>query len=240
MRYLFLSDVHLTINRPEVSRCFIGFLESPDFRSADKVYILGDLFDYWIGPKHIELVDYQDVLKSLRGVTKRGQEVFFIPGNRDFMVGKELTRATGVKVLKETAEINVFQQHIYLTHGDLLCTQDISYQSYRRLIRSGLIKSTVKHIPAGAGKSVAHSLRQLSNQAVAQKPIITRSLAEKAIKDVFRRGYDIIICGHIHEAKEHRFKERTGKEKILYTLGSWTSINSYLTSDNGIFQLHEE
>jgi len=230
MRYLFLSDVHLSVGRPEVGRCFIEFLQSADFKKADKAYILGDLFDYWIGPRHIELADYQDVLKTLQEVTKRGQEVFFIPGNRDFMVGKELTDATGVKVLKETASVSIRDQRIYLTHGDLLCTDDISYQSYRRVVRSGLVKSAVKHIPAGTGKTLARSLRGVSDYAVAQKPAPVRSLVTKTVKGVFRRGYDIIICGHIHEAGEQRFGE-----KMLYTLGDWSAAPVYLTCRDGVF-----
>lgn len=253
-KILFLSDVHLSISEPTRTAHFLRFLASDEFKDYPVVYILGDLFDLWIGPQHTRLMDYQDVLAALRVSTKRGQAIYFIYGNRDFLVGREFMRATGIKVLGDSAKLtlNSFQgiqgkdKRVWLTHGDLLCTDDRGYRSYRRLARSRLIKAAYQSLPGKAKYKIGQGLRGLSTQLVARKSEPERSLVMKTVKATFKRGYDVIICGHIHKAQQHsiipggvtprgQIAEQRGK--TLFTLGGWTSRGYYLTYDNGAFEL---
>jgi UDP-2,3-diacylglucosamine hydrolase len=228
---IFLSDAHLSIGYPQRMAKMLDFMLSPEFRSASAVYILGDLFDFWIGPKHIELTDYQDIISSLKRRTQNGQQINFIYGNRDFLVDKSFAKATGVKILGDSADLQLDDKKVWLTHGDLLCTLDKGYRSYRRLARSELIKSAYKSIPQKASYGIGKSLRGLSTHLVKQKPDPERNITPKAVEATFKKGYDIIICGHVHR----NGVENHPNGKTLYTLGSFGEGGHYLIYQNGSF-----
>lgn len=229
---IFFSDAHLSVSRPKRTRHLLDFFGSSEFQSSPIVYILGDLFDFWIGPKHLELVDYQKVLSALKGRTEDRQQIYFIYGNRDFLIDKTFTNATGVKVLGDSTKIKVGQQIVWLTHGDLLCTLDKGYQSYRRLARSQLIKSAYRSIPQKTSYGIGKGLRGLSTHLVSRKTDVERNISRKAVESVFKRGYDIIICGHVHKSGYEIWQN----DKQLFTLGSFGESSHYLIYKDGVFQ----
>jgi UDP-2,3-diacylglucosamine hydrolase len=229
---VFFSDAHLSVSRPARTRHLLDFFGSTEFQSSPIVYILGDLFDFWIGPKHLELVDYQEVLSALKARTEAGQKIYFIYGNRDFLVDKAFTSATGVKILGDSAKIKAGQKSLWLTHGDLLCTLDKGYQSYRRLARSQLIKSAYRSIPQKTSYGIGKGLRALSTNLVSRKTDVERNISGKAVESAFKKGYDIIICGHVHKSGH----EVWPGDKQLFTLSSFGEEGHYLIYKDGIFQ----
>lgn len=228
---IFFSDVHLSISRPAQTRQLLDFFASDEFRNTPTVYILGDLFDLWIGPQHLERIDYKEVIAALKERTNTGQAIYFIYGNRDFLVDKTFAKATGIKVLEDEAEIILDGKKIWLTHGDLLCTFDKGYHSYRRLVRSKLIKSAYQNIPPKARYGIGQGLREISSRLVSRKTEVERTIVSKTVESVFRKGYDMIICGHIHKPQQREYPQG----KRLFTLGAFSPDGYYLVYQDGDF-----
>ncbi|MCK4908833.1 MAG: UDP-2,3-diacylglucosamine diphosphatase [Planctomycetes bacterium] len=231
-RYIFLSDVHLNPKHPVRAKRFLGFLDSITKHQGDELYILGDLFDLWIGPKHIKLPDYQSSLKALKKLSRAGVRINFIAGNRDFQIEQTFTRATGVRILGDSAVLKLDTKKVWLTHGDLLCSKDLGYTSYRRLARSKMFQAAYQSLPEAASYGIGEGLRQLSAKLVAKKPVPDRNIVLKTVRACFNKGYDVIICGHIHRSEKKNIKMPTGQPRLLFTLGRWTDRNGhYLTYD---------
>lgn len=226
---IFFSDTHLNPSQLSKTRRLIGFMKS---RPADSVfYILGDFFDLWIGPKHIELEDYRDLLLELRKLNSSGARINLIPGNRDFTVGPEITAAAGVKVLSETFALRLGDHKVLLTHGDIFCTEDRSYQSYRRLIRARFIKSFCQSLPLKLGMRLGRRVRGYSSEVVPQKPPASRNIIDAILKRHFKKGYDVIICGHVHKPQIRQIMP----DRTLFTLGDWEEGGSYVEYRDGEF-----
>jgi len=130
-RTLFVSDVHLRPNDPGNHRPFFRFLEE----DCAALYVVGDLFDYWIGPKHLKGPDYREVFEALRKKAERAK-VFFIKGNRDYLVDGKFEKATGMTVLGDRARIDVRGRTVLLAHGDFVYNTNPKYAAYRTLMRS--------------------------------------------------------------------------------------------------------
>jgi UDP-2,3-diacylglucosamine hydrolase len=230
---IFFADTHLNVSRPDKTKRVINFLNS--FTSETIFYILGDFFDLWIGSKHLELIDYQDILEELRHLTSMGCQINLIPGNRDFQIGKHLTLKTGVKVLPELFGLTLQDKKILLTHGDIFCAEDRGYQTYRRLSRTKIVKSVFQSFPMEVGKKIASGIRNYSEEIVPQKLFIYHNIVDSQVRRYFKKNYDIIICGHIH--KQTRKEILPGK--TLITLGNWDKKGSYLEYRDGEFIFSE-
>ncbi|MEW6027574.1 MAG: UDP-2,3-diacylglucosamine diphosphatase [Planctomycetota bacterium] len=226
---IFFADTHLNVSEPAKTQRVINFLRG---KPLDTVfYILGDFFDLWIGPRHIELADYKDLLNEIRKITAAGMKINFIPGNRDFTVGAELTNFAGIKILSEIESIILDGKKVLLSHGDLFCTEDRSYQTYRRLSRAKIIKSAYQSLPAGLGMRLGKKVRGYSEEVVPQKPLVSRNIIDSVLKRYFRKGYDVIVCGHIHRPERREILPG----KTLITLGDWHAKGSYVEYRNGEF-----
>lgn len=182
---LFLSDVHLAIGKPEITRLFIRFLTGPAAQAAE-IYILGDLFDAWIGDDDTTPPN-NTVRKHLKTLTNSGTKIFLQPGNRDFLIGPRFCEETGIKLLDDYAVVNLYGTPTLLTHGDLLCTDDIAYQQFR--LRS--------HTPEW-------------RRNVLSKPLFLRLLAArwyrfKSFLHKRKQSYDImdVNANAVHDALTH-------------------------------------
>src|SRR5690554_5388042 len=135
---LLVSDMHLQENRPALTRAFLRFLKT-DAPKAKALYLLGDIFNFWIGDD--AMTDFhRGVAQALKELAESGTDVFIMHGNRDFALGESFCKQAGCTLLKDPSIIAPFGQSILLMHGDLLCTQDISYQRMRRVLHNPLIK----------------------------------------------------------------------------------------------------
>ena len=241
MRRLFLSDVHLSPRHPERTARLLAVWDREAPRTQE-LYILGDLFDYWIGPKHLVEPDYREVLAKLRGMTERGPRVFFLLGNRDFyMEGFE--QATGVQVVRDRTEhwLRAGSKRVYLCHGDYLGDRRGLEFRMQEFFRSRGVEKIYTGLPAWLGKLGARFYRWVSERQflpARYRPTTRPGLSDRALAERFRRGADVIVCGHVHRAEMRTMKVR-GREGILFALGDWSQGPSYLVEEDGQFHLYE-
>lgn len=242
MRRVFLSDVHLTPRDPVRTARLVEFLARQAPRT-DELYILGDLFDYWIGPKHLDMPDYQDALDALRAAAGAGVRIVFIQGNRDFYMDGRFARATGVELAPAGTEhrLTIDGRQVYLCHGDYLEGRAGPGFRIQEAIRSRFVQSLFTQLPASMADALARFYRWLSGRKSRRPKASVRHLGphglyEPALLDHFRHGVDVIVCGHVHTAQEVSF-DVAGRKRTLFTLGDWSDGESYLEEDQGRWRL---
>ncbi|NUN47335.1 MAG: UDP-2,3-diacylglucosamine diphosphatase [Candidatus Brocadiae bacterium] len=231
---LFISDLHLSARYPDRNAMFFRFLEERA-GSYGTLWILGDFFDFWIGPAHVRLEEHRDVLLRLRRLADEGVAVKFIWGNRDFQVGEELARFAAVEVLGESAEVDFGSRRALLIHGDSFCTKDTGHRVFRAVSRNAVVRAVYRALPSSLSLGIAQRLRKRSEAGVKKKAPERLTFTEKEIRKAFARGVDTIICGHCHEAREETFELGEGRRGTLWTLGAWEEEASYLEFSGGEF-----
>lgn len=133
MTTLFISDLHLSPRRPHIAGSFVSLLQG-EARGADALYILGDLFEYWIGDDAAEQLGYAPVIREIRALSDAGVPVYFMRGNRDFLAGDGFADDTGCRILADPTVIDLYGERVLLMHGDFLCTDDVEHQQFRRTV----------------------------------------------------------------------------------------------------------
>jgi len=241
MRRVFLSDIHLSPREPERTGRLIAFLEREAPRT-DEIYILGDLFDYWIGPKHLDLPDYREALAALRRVTQGGVRITFLCGNRDFYMDEKFAEATGVHLAEDRRQIRlaIGDRQVRLCHGDYMEGRGGLGFRVQEAIRSRPMEWFYTRLPAPLAALGARFYRWVSGRR-GRRPrraahLGPYGLSEKAVLAEFRSGIDTIVCGHVHMAQEVPFAV-DGRQAILYTLGDWSERESYLVEEDGRWEL---
>src|SRR5690554_2187871 len=152
----FIADLHLSPARPDIAALFQDFLQNR-VAKADALYILGDLFDAWIGDD--DTSDFaQRIQRALRELTDSGVPVYFIAGNRDFLIGQQFSQNTGVSVLPEPSLVDLYGKPTLLLHGDTLCTDDHSYQRFRKVIRWRPLQKLLLALPLSWRMRIANKL----------------------------------------------------------------------------------
>ena len=236
MTTLFISDLHLDPERPEVTRLFGDFIDG-EARSADALYILGDLFEAWVGdddPAEIGAF----VATKLRALADAGVPVFFQHGNRDFLVGREFAARAGLTLLPENAVVMLYGKPVLLMHGDSLCTEDIGYQAFRAQTRDPAWRARFLAQPLAARLAFAAQARAQSQQR--QRELKTDDRAQfETLTDVapaavqatlMRYGIDTLIHGHTHRPAIHRL-DLDGRAARRVVLGDWYTQGSVLRLD---------
>jgi UDP-2,3-diacylglucosamine hydrolase len=233
----FVSDVHMRPHFARRASYFTAFLHS--IQGAQALYMLGDIFDYWVGVGQLRKALADPVFSALRALRHSGTRLYFLGGNRDFLVGNELTRACGVEILPETAILRFDSLRVHVSHGDQFCTKDTDYLIFRTLVRNPVLTTVFKHLtPLFFRMWVAKLLRR-SSKAIVKTKTKSRSKKTREINPVtvaryFFRGFDVLICGHIHQPRHVRMKVGD-RVHHLYMLGHWDEGASYLVYDNGEF-----
>ncbi len=201
---LFISDLHLSPDRPETLECFLHFLQERA-RAASRLYILGDLFDVWIGDDDLNPFN-QRVIQALRILTASGTECALVRGNRDFLLGRRFMELTGCQPLPDPSLIQIGGEPTLLMHGDLLCTQDLDYQRLRRRLRNPLVQWLFLRRSLLRRQMIAESYRRLSASATIEKPAAIMDVEQKTVEHYLRR-YQArrLIHGHTHRPGDHPF-----------------------------------
>ena len=235
MTTLFISDLHLDAGRPEVTASFLRFLDEAAAR-ADRLYILGDLFEAWLGDDDPEPHN-REVIAALRRYTRDGREAFFTRGNRDFLAGRRFCRETGASMLEPETVIDLEGRRALVLHGDELCTDDEEYQRYRRVVRHPLFKIISDLAPLSVRRRVGGKLRSESQAKSPKKPDAITDVNQQSVEDALRRhGVDLMIHGHTHRPAVHRF-ELDGTSATRIVLGDWYTQGSVLEWKAGDFEL---
>lgn len=240
MTTLFISDLHLDSERPEITRLFLDFLQT-EARGARALYILGDLFEAWVGDDDPSEVGHL-VATGVRAVVDAGVPVAFIRGNRDFLLGEEYARRCGMRVLSDPAVVTLDGTPTLLMHGDLLCTDDLAYQRFRAQTRDPAWQSAFLSQPLAARIAFAQQARDASR---AHQAGLATSGAMESITDVapdavlalFQRyGVSRLVHGHTHRPATHAL-DVAGRRCERIVLGDWYEQGSVLRVDGARSEL---
>jgi UDP-2,3-diacylglucosamine hydrolase len=216
---LFISDLHLSAERPGTVALFLRFLATRA-RAAQRVYILGDLFDAWIGDDD-DAPPGPEVRAGLRAMTDSGTACLLMRGNRDFLIGRRFARATGCTLLRDPALVDLGGVATLLMHGDLLCTDDVAYQRFRRRMRNPLVQRLFLWKSLAGRRAMAADYRSKSGAATALKPEEIMDVNPQTVWDyLHRRGVRNLIHGHTHRSGDHRLSV-DGQEATRRVLAEW-------------------
>lgn len=216
---LFISDLHISFDKPEITRRFLDFLENRAVK-AKAVYILGDLFDAWIGDDDITPPN-KKVRRQLKKLTASGIEVYLQQGNRDFLLGKRFCDDTGVSLLGDYVVIDLFGAQTLLTHGDLLCTDDLAYQAFRAKSRTPEWQQNVLTKPLFLRWLVARWYRIRSHFHKRRKTQEIMDVNQDTVINVMRDHHCLrLIHGHTHRPFVHSF-ELDHQPAQRFVLAAW-------------------
>jgi UDP-2,3-diacylglucosamine hydrolase len=224
---LFVSDLHLSEDRPEANERFIEFVEGTA-REARALYVLGDLFEYWIGDDDLDEPFNAVMAGFFAGLARGGVEVFVMHGNRDFLVGERFCRETGARLLEDPAVLDLGGVRTLLMHGDTLCTDDLDYQQWRRTARSGAWQREFLSKPLDERRRAVGGLREKSRQVIQAKPADIMDVNEEAVREALRRhGASRLVHGHTHRPGRHRLQV-DGSPRERWVLPDWYGPGGYL------------
>lgn len=219
MSTLFISDLHLDPSRPAITLALVDFLAA-SARKADALYILGDLFEAWIGDDD-DADMAQRVVSALRDLTASGVPVYLMHGNRDFLIGQQFCEASGCQLLADPAVATLYGRRILLMHGDLLCTDDVRYMEFRAEARSPQWQQAVLSRSLAERRVLAAQLRQDSRQATSNK---AEDIMDVNYHEVLRRmdehKVQLLIHGHTHRPDIHHL-DSSGQTYTRIVLGDW-------------------
>ncbi len=231
MTTLFISDLHLCAERPEVNKAFFHFLQT-SAAEADALYILGDLFEAWIGDDDPAPLS-QEVICALRTLTDSGTRLYFLHGNRDFAIGKRFARETGATLLKDHALVAIDNEQALVLHGDTLCTDDLAYQKFRRLIRNPLLLAIMRRLPLKTRQNIGIKGREKSMAVNSNKSASIMDVTPATVTAMMKE-YSVrtMIHGHTHRPCCHELALDDGTPARRIVLGDWGS-KGWVLSSNG-------
>ena len=231
---LFVSDLHLDHTRPHIADAFCRFLR--DITDTDALYILGDLFEYWIGDDD-PATGLQGVIDSIRELSLSGVPVYFVHGNRDFLVGKAFEELTRCKILQDETVVDLYGTPTLVMHGDTLCTDDIAYQKYRAKVRNRWVQRAVLMLSTEQRQKMAQRLREKSISATQDKPPEIMDVNQDAVaQTMLKHGVQHLIHGHTHRPGIHDFT-LSGNACKRIVLGDWYEQGSVLRCAPGSMNL---
>ncbi|MEW6981751.1 UDP-2,3-diacylglucosamine diphosphatase [Colwelliaceae bacterium 6471] len=222
----FIADLHLAQNRPDITACFLSFLKN-QAPQAEKLYILGDLFESWIGDDD-DCPFVTDVAAALLALKKTGTEILFIHGNRDFLLGRKFADKSGMILLPEVSLIDLYGKPVVILHGDTLCTRDIAYQAFRKKSRSWWWQTMVKSLPLFIRRKIAANYRQRSAAATAMKAQDIMDVTPQEVVNCMERYHcNLMIHGHTHRPDIHELDVNNHEAKRI-VLGDWYEQGAWL------------
>ena len=225
--------MHLDESRPAIVAQFEQFLASVA-PGADAVYILGDLFEYWVGDDNIALPFASRIAARLKDAAAR-VPIRFMHGNRDFMVARRFAADTGVELIDDPTRVDLYGTPALLMHGDTLCTDDKAYQAFRTQVRNPAWQQAALARPIAERLAIAQDLREKSEGAKQGKSMGIMDVAPAAVEQAFRdSGAKVLIHGHTHRPARHVHRV-DGAERVRWVLSDWYERGSYLeASPTGI------
>ena len=237
MATLFISDLHLEPGRPEIGEQFLAFLAGPA-HGADGLYILGDLFEAWIGDDDPNPY-YARMKAAIRDYSDSGVPVCFMRGNRDFMIGEDFATETGVTLLDDPHLLELHGEHVLLSHGDAMCTDDVEYQQVRAMTRNPEWKAMM--MSKSVEERIAFAL-QARKQSLARNESMSDEItdvSQDAVEQTIREsGADILLHGHTHRPAVHPFHvDERAVHRIV--LGDWYEQGSVVEWDEDGPRLEE-
>ena len=219
----FIADLHLSENRPHLLALFRQFMQE-QAPEAEKLYILGDLFDFWIGDdEQSDLIS--EVQQLIRHLTEQGVPCYFQHGNRDFLIGKKFAKACGLTLLPTYHVIDLYGTPTLLCHGDTLCVDDVKYQQYRKKVHQKWRQWLFLHLPLKVRLKIAEKIRAKSRQDKQLKSTEIMDVNAVFVQQMFAQFHVTqMIHGHTHRQKHHEIPPHFHR----IVLGDWGETSSLL------------
>jgi UDP-2,3-diacylglucosamine hydrolase len=237
MARLFVSDVHLDARRAQATQQFLDFLQS-QAAGAEALYILGDLFEAWVGDDDREPGN-ERVCQALRALSSQGVACFALHGNRDFLLGAGFCERSGCRLLSDPLIVQLDGERVLLTHGDALCTDDHSYQELRSIVRARAWQRRFLALPRSSRELLADEARAGSRRHTARTVPDIMDVNAAAVAAAFRAGrVRRMIHGHTHRPGVHTI-ELDGQPAQRIVLGAWYEQGSCLRYERGRYELRE-
>jgi UDP-2,3-diacylglucosamine hydrolase len=235
MTLLFISDLHLDEGQAEITASFLRFLQT-EARKADALYILGDLFEVWLGDDHKS--EFNDtVINGLADLGSRDVPVYIMHGNRDFLIGSDFCRASGAELLPDPTIIDCYGRKALITHGDALCTGDTEYMEVRKRLRNPAFQKELLAKSLEDRALIARDTRKESMQHTSEVANDIMDVAPDEVIAVMRQyEVDLLIHGHTHRPAVHQPKI-TGQAAVRIVLGNWHDKGWVLRLDRSDYRL---
>ncbi|KLV09133.1 UDP-2,3-diacylglucosamine hydrolase [Photobacterium aquae] len=236
---LFISDLHLSAERHDITACFLNFMAN-EASQADALYVLGDLFEMWVGDDD-DSPFHQQIKTAFRTLTDSGVPCYFIHGNRDFLIGQQFARETGVELLAEHTVIDLYGTPALILHGDTLCTLDLDYQRYRKKVHNRFIQWLYFCLPLSYRQKIGDKLRSnSSNTNQTKSNTIMDVTPDEVVSQLRQHQVALMIHGHTHRPAVHEL-DMDGSPATRIVLGDWYEHGSVLvcTPDGNILETRE-
>ena len=228
---LFISDLHLSADTHAATGALLGFLRDTVPR-VDALYVLGDLFEYWIGDEGLDQPHASQIAQAFRALADDGVRTYFMHGNRDFLIGERFAQTCGLQILADPTLVNLYGVPTLLMHGDTLCTDDREYQEFRATVRDPVWQSAFLAKSLDERLRAARDVRARSEQAKQVKNMAIMDVTQATVDQVFRaNNYARIIHGHTHRPAHHQHRV-DGRDCERWVLADWYEHGSYLMCDD--------
>lgn len=224
MATLFIADLHLCVEEPAITAGFLHFLAG-EASKADALYILGDLFEAWIGDDDPNPL-HRQIAAAIKAVSDSGVPCYFIHGNRDFLLGKRFARESGMTLLPEEKVLELYGRRVLIMHGDTLCTDDASYQAFRAKVHNPWLQTLFLALPLFVRKRIAARMRANSKEANSSKSLAIMDVNQNAVVSAMEKNQaQWLIHGHTHRPAVHELIANQ-QSAFRIVLGAWHTEGS--------------
>jgi UDP-2,3-diacylglucosamine hydrolase len=221
---LFIADLHLQTEEPAITAGFLRFLHG-EARSADALYILGDLFEAWIGDDDPNPL-HREIACAIKSLADSGVPCYFIHGNRDFLIGKRFATESGMQLLPEEKVLDLYGRRVLIMHGDTLCTDDPGYLAFRAKVHTPWIQKLFLALPLFIRRRIAQKMRDDSKAANSSKSMEIMDVNAQAVVEVMEKHHvQWLIHGHTHRPDIHTL-DANGETAHRVVLGAWHTQGS--------------
>jgi UDP-2,3-diacylglucosamine hydrolase len=228
-----ISDLHLSPDDGAGIDTFTAFARKLPGR-VDELLILGDLFEAYVGSKHLRIPQYQSIVRALDALVANGVAVTCLKGNRDFLLDDGFTRATGARVAGDEDAFESGGRRILCVHGDLFCVRDVRYQAMRKKLRSPLVAGASRILPLSVLLRIAGKLRKTSIAETKAKTKGEMGIVDEEVAKRMQENVDVIVCGHVHDPR----RAAIGKGELV-VLPAWPAEPGTLWITDGILRFDE-
>lgn len=228
MTTYFVSDIHLDPQRAHTYQRFVNFIQMVG-KEANAIYILGDLFEYWIGDDAVDYLGHRSILETLKSLSNE-VKIYIMRGNRDLLIGEEFAREIDGELLADPTVIDIYGKRILLTHGDMLCTDDVEHQKFREIVLTKQWQEPFLSLPIEERNQRALEMRKQSTMGKQAKSAEMMDVNRDAVIDILTQyNCRYMIHGHVHKPDVYRF-HLNGEPAFRYVMGDWDSDNDGVIS----------
>ncbi len=235
----FIADLHLSEQQPHLTALFKQFMQN-EATKGEALYILGDLFDFWIGDDEKSMLA-QIVQTEIKRLTDKGIKVYFQHGNRDFLIGKHFAQKCGLLLLPDYYVIDLYGQPTLICHGDTLCIDDVKYQQYRRKVHNVWRQRLFLCLPLFIRLRIANKIKNKSHQQKNQKAAEIMDVNQEFVCTTMQRfNVQQLLHGHTHQQAIHYFDDSKNRTLTRIVLGDWRNSAPFLVCSEEGYQFYPE